>query len=167
MSLRSEVIRIYNELISGAKKISELPAAGALTGNELVEGVQGGANVKMTTQDIADLGGGGGSKMDKYITANRQTASYTLVLADDGKLVEMNVGSANDLTVPLNATVAFPVGTQILLSQYGAGQTTVVATGGVTIRSSGGKLKLTGQYSAATLVKIATDEWYLFGDIAA
>ena len=100
------------------------------------------------------------------IVTNRQTASYTLVLSDENKLVEMNVGSANNLTVPLNSSVAYSIGTQILISQYGAGQTTIVATGGVTIRSSGGKLKLNAQYSGATLIKIATNEWYLFGDIA-
>jgi hypothetical protein len=101
------------------------------------------------------------------VAANRQTASYSLVVADAGKVVEMNVASANNLTVPLNATQAFPVGTVIELLQYGAGQTTIVATGGVTIRSSGGKLKLTGQYSGASLRKIATDEWSLVGDLAA
>ena len=107
------------------------------------------------------------AKIAKLITTNRQTASYTLVLSDADKLVEMNVASANNLTVPLNSSVAFPTGTQILLAQYGAGQTTVVATSGVTIRSNGGKLKLNVQYSGATLIKIATDEWYLFGDIVA
>lgn len=94
---------------------------------------------------------------------NRQTASYGLVLADQGKLVEMNVASANNLTVPLNATQAFPTRTRIDIAQYGAGQTTVVATGGVTIRSRNG-LKLAGQYAGATLMKIGTDEWYLWGD---
>ena len=106
------------------------------------------------------------SKTNKLVTANRQTASYTLVASDADKLVEMNVGSANNLTVPLNSSVAFSTGTQILLAQYGAGQTTIVATSGVTIRSNGGKLKLNAQYSGATLVKIAENEWYLFGDIA-
>ena len=106
------------------------------------------------------------AKTSKLITTNRQTASYTLVLSDADKLVEMNVGSANNLTVPLNSSVAFSTGTQILLAQYGAGQTTVVATSGVTIRSNGAKLKLNAQYSGATLVKIAENEWYLFGDIA-
>ena len=105
-------------------------------------------------------------KTDKLVVTNRQTASYTLVLSDADKLVEMNVGSANNLTVPLNSSVAFSTGTQILLAQYGAGQTTVVATSGVTVRSNGGKLKLNVQYSGATLIKIGTDEWYLFGDIA-
>ncbi len=101
----------------------------------------------------------------RLLITNRQAASYSLILTDANKLVEMNNASANNLTVPLNASIAFTIGTQILLTQYGAGQTTVVATGGVTIRSKGGALKLTGQYSAATLVKIAADEWYLFGDI--
>ena len=106
------------------------------------------------------------AKTNKLITTNRQTASYTLVLSDADKLVEMNVGSANNLTVPLNSSVAFSTGTQILLAQYGAGQTTIVATSGVTIRSNGAKLKLNAQYSGATLIKIDTNEWYLFGDIA-
>ena len=96
---------------------------------------------------------------------NRQTASDTLALTDADKLVEMNVATANNLTVPLNSSVAFAIGTKIDLAQYGAGQTTVVATSGVTVRSAGGALKLALQYSGASLVKIATDEWYLFGDI--
>jgi len=105
------------------------------------------------------------SKTAKLITTNRQTASYTLVLGDADKLVEMNVATANNLTVPPNSSVAFATGTQILLAQYGAGQTTIVAGSGVTIRSNGAKLKLNVQYSGATLIKIDTDEWYLFGDI--
>ncbi len=93
--------------------------------------------------------------------------SYTLVLADRGKMVEMNNAAANTLTVPPNSSVAFPVDTRIDVSQYGAGQTSIAAGAGVTIRSSGGKLKLTGQYSGATLWKRATNEWVLYGDIAA
>ncbi len=101
------------------------------------------------------------------LSVNTQTASYSLVLTDNGKVVEMNVGSANNLTIPLNSSIAFPVGAQLDIFQYGAGQTTVVATGGVTIRSKGGALKLTGQYSGATLYQRATDEWVLVGDLSA
>ena len=106
------------------------------------------------------------TKTNKLIVTNRQSSSYTLVLSDADKLVEMNVATANILTVPLNSAVAFSLGTQILLAQYGAGQTTISPSGGVTIRSNGAKLKLNAQYSGATLVKIAENEWYLFGDIA-
>jgi len=104
------------------------------------------------------------SKTNKLITLNRQTSSYTLVAGDADKLVEMNVGTANNLTVPSST---FSAGTQILLSQYGAGQTTIVAGSGMTIRSNGGKLKLNAQYSGATLVFISGTEAYLFGDISA
>lgn len=104
------------------------------------------------------------TKTNKLITANRQTASYTLVASDADKLVEMNVASANNLTVPAST---FSAGQQILLAQYGAGQTTIVAGSGMTIRSNGGKLKLSAQYSGATLVFISATEAYLFGDISA
>ena len=76
----------------------------------------------------------------------------------------MNVTSGNTLTVPPNSGVTFDIGTQIIISQYGTGQTSMVAGTGVTIRSSGGRLKLTGQYSSATLIKRGTNEWWLFGD---
>lgn len=50
--------------------------------------------------------------------------------------------------------------------QYGAGQTTIVAASGVTIRSKEGALKLTGQYSGVTLYKRGTDEWVVMGDLS-
>lgn len=96
-----------------------------------------------------------------------QTASYTLVLTDAGKMVTMTNASANNLTVPPNSSVAFPVNTRIDLIQYGAGQTTIVAGAGVTLYSSGSKLKLTGQYSGASLWKKASDTWVVVGDLTA
>ena len=52
-----------------------------------------------------------------------------------------------------------------MFSQHGAGQVTFAAAGGVTVRSAGGKLKTTAQYSMGSLIKIATDEWYITGDL--
>ena len=101
--------------------------------------------------------------LDNRAIINTRTASYTLVLTDkDIKIVEMNVGSANNLTVPPNSSVAFPIGTRIDVVQYGAGVTTIVAGGGVTIRTAE-TLVLDGQYSGATLYKRGTDEWVLIG----
>lgn len=100
------------------------------------------------------------------VSTNAQTASYTLVLSDKNKIVEMNVGSANNLTVPLNSSQAFPVGSQINILQTGSGQTTVVATGGVTINATPG-LKLRAQWSYASLIKRAENTWVLVGDISA
>jgi hypothetical protein len=99
------------------------------------------------------------------VASNRQTVSYTLQFSDAGKIVEMNVGATNSITIPANSSVPFLNGTQIILTQYGSGQTGVTYSSPVTVRSSSNRLKLVSQYSAATLVKIGTDEWYLFGDI--
>jgi hypothetical protein len=108
---------------------------------------------------------GTGNVLLSDMATSAQSASYTLVLADKAKVVEMSVGSANNLTVPLNATVAFPVGTQLHIVQTGSGQTTVVATGGVTINTAT-TLKLRAQWSAATLIKRAENTWVLVGDLA-
>jgi hypothetical protein len=108
---------------------------------------------------------GTGNVLLSDMATSAQSASYTLVLADKAKVVEMGVGSANNLTVPLNASVAYPIGTQIHIVQTGSGQTTVVATGGVTINTAT-TLKLRAQWSAATLIKRAENTWVLVGDLA-
>ena len=92
--------------------------------------------------------------------------NYTLALADKRTVIEMNIGSANTLTVPPNSSVAFPVGAEITVYQYGGGKTQILAGSGVTIRSTPGNY-LRAQYSVATLIKRATDEWILFGDLSA
>jgi hypothetical protein len=81
------------------------------------------------------------------IAINAQTASYTAVLTDDGKLVTMSNASANTFTVPPNSSVAFGIGTQINIAQLGAGSTSIVAGAGVTLNSAGTKLTLDAQYA--------------------
>jgi hypothetical protein len=98
---------------------------------------------------------------------NAQTGTtYTFVLTDAGKLITFSNAAAVTVTVPPNSSVAFTAGDVLNCIQKGAGQVAFAAGVGVTIRSSGSKLKLTGQYSAGSLVYEGTDVWYLFGDIA-
>lgn len=98
------------------------------------------------------------------LSTNSQTASYTLVLSDKRKIVEMNVGSANTLTVPPNSSAAFPIGSQITILQVGSGQTTIVAGSGVTVNATPG-LKLRAQWSSVTLIKRGTNTWVALGDL--
>ena len=100
------------------------------------------------------------------VIINAQGSSYTLVLGDKDKLVELSNASANTLTIPLNSSVAFPVGTQITVLQTGAGTTTIAATGGVTVNATPG-LILRAQWSSVTLIKRATDTWVALGDLQA
>jgi hypothetical protein len=94
---------------------------------------------------------------------NTQTASYTLALGDANGMVRMNSSSANNLTVPTNASVAFPIGTTISIRQIGAGVTTFVAAGGVTLNNPGTDLNLAKQLATAVIVKVGTDEWDIIG----
>ena len=96
------------------------------------------------------------------LTLARKTDNYTLVAADNGQVVEMNKATANTLTVPSGV---FSAGQQVLVTQYGAGQTTIAGSG-VTLRSDGGKLKINSQYSSATILFISTMEAYVFGNLA-
>jgi hypothetical protein len=89
----------------------------------------------------------------------------TLIASDAGKMIICSNNSPVTVTIPTNASVPLAGGTIINIEQYGTGQITVANTSGVTLRSSGSKTKLYGQYSVASLHKIGTDEWLLFGDI--
>lgn len=96
-----------------------------------------------------------------FYAVNQQTDSYTLVLTDAFKTVEINKASAVNLTVPLNSSVAFEIGTIIYLKRTGAGQMTVVATGGVTVTGSAVVLTDPGLNVVMALIKTATDTWDL------
>lgn len=99
---------------------------------------------------------------------NIQTGtSYTLALSDWGKIIEMQSGSANIVYIPLNSSVAFPIGTEIQVLQFGAGQTTITPVSGVTTKSKSNQLKIANTYTGVTLVKRGTDDWYVIGNLTA
>jgi hypothetical protein len=138
-------------------------ASNTLTGVVTLTGTQTLTNKTLTTPTLDD------AKVNLAFDA--ETASYTAVLANNSQVVTMNNASANTFSIPTNASVAFPVGTQINVLQIGAGQTTIQAvTSGTTgILSTGATAaapKLRARYSMATCIKAATDTWYVVGDIA-
>lgn len=95
-----------------------------------------------------------------------KVSNYTINLNDKNRMIEMNVASSNTVTVPTNS-VAFPVGSQINIVQYGVGKTQIVAAspGTTSIRATPGTF-LRDRYSSATLIKRAAEEWYLIGDLS-
>lgn len=116
---------------------------------------------------------GGTVQASAALALNAQTGTtYTFVLADaDNKLVTASNASAQTYSIPTNANVAYPIGSQINIIAIGAGQVTInaVTSGTTTILSNGATAaapKLRVQYSSATCIKVATDTWYVVGDIA-
>lgn len=96
-----------------------------------------------------------------------QTGSNTFALTDGNTWQKCTSAGAMTLTVPTNASVAFPVGTEIDVYQQGAGQVSIAAAGGVTINSAFGNLKIAAQYTGASLKKTATNTWELVGNLTA
>jgi len=95
---------------------------------------------------------------------NAQTGTtYTAVLTDDHKVVTMSNASANTLTIPTNASVAFPVGAKVSIGVLGAGVTTVTGDTGVTVNGVSAGSGALAQYGACDIVKTATDTWWAVG----
>jgi hypothetical protein len=116
---------------------------------------------------------GGTTSASAALILNAQTGTtYTFVLADaDNKLVTASNAAAQTYSIPTNANVAYPIGAQINIIAIGAGQVTInaVTSGTTTVLSNGATAaspKLRVQYSSASCVKVATDTWYVIGDIA-
>jgi hypothetical protein len=97
------------------------------------------------------------------VNTTAKTAAYTFVLSDASTLVQMN--GAYAFTVPLNATVAYPIGTQIHLIALTTGVTVAFTAGITSYATPGAKIRAAG--SMATLIKLNTDTWVLAGDLIA
>jgi len=163
------------------RSLSYFGGSGTVTSVTAGTGLTGGTitttgTVAIDTSVVADLTTAQ-TLTNKTLTApvinlslNAQTGTtYTFVLADNGKLVTASNASAQTYTIPLNSSVAYATGAQINIIQIGAGQVTIQGTGGVTVASTGATAtapKLRAQYSSATLIKVATDTWYVVGDIS-
>jgi hypothetical protein len=102
---------------------------------------------------------------DTAQTIEVKSDTYTLVLADAGKLIRCTKGTAMSIIIPTNAAHAYSIGQRVDIMQYGAGQVTVSPDTGVTLRSTPTN-KLRATYSTASIIKIGTDEWVLAGDVA-
>ena len=98
------------------------------------------------------------------LPANAQTGTYALVLADAGKFIPITTGG---ITIPANASVAFPIGTVIVIYNNSASSQTIAITSD-TLRLAG--TATTGsrtllQRGFCTLTKVAATEWVASGSI--
>lgn len=106
-----------------------------------------------------------GNKQNILLAVNTtlKTSAHTLTLSDANTIIQMHGSVA--VTVPLDSSVSYPVGTQINILALTAG-VSVAFTSGITYYATpGNKLRASG--SMATLIKLDTDTWVLAGDLTA
>lgn len=101
------------------------------------------------------------------VLSEEKTTNYTIAASDVNQMVIGASASALTFTVDTNALVPIATGSQILITRGGPGALGITGAAGVTINSTLGYLQLNNQYSGATLIKQATNTWYLFGDLKA
>ncbi|MEE9352573.1 MAG: DUF2793 domain-containing protein [Thiotrichaceae bacterium] len=145
-----------------------LPALGdylasLITDDSAVGGVTVADSLDILNNLISPEAVAGGTDNDQVGVA------YTLVLTDkDNGNVYMNNALPNTLTIPTNASVAFPTGTtKIPAIMEGVGVTTIAAFDGtVTVNGvPGGSVVINNQFQGATLQKRGTNTWLISGDI--
>lgn len=154
MSLAGKITNLANRI---ATEINTLRDEGVPTG--------GTTGQVLAKADTSDYNTEWVDAANTEVPINTQTGTtYTLVLADKGKLIRMNNASAITLTVPTNASVAFPTGSVITVTQTGVGVVSVAGSG-VTINTFDGN-DTAGQYAYVQLIKVSTNVWDLIGGIS-
>ena len=90
----------------------------------------------------------------------------TIALEDSGKHFRSTTTGNITLSIPTNATVAFPTGTAISIVEQAAGNILVNAISGVTLYQAGNSTagnRVLSTYGVATLMKVDTDTWFISG----
>lgn len=96
---------------------------------------------------------------------NSQSGNYTLVLTDAAKAVDYTGTGGHTVTIPANASVAFPIGTVVVFINSGSGTLSIAittdslllagtATTGTRTLASGG---------VASAIKVRSGAWYISG----
>ena len=103
----------------------------------------------------------------RNVPVNSQSAAYTLVLADSGKLILHPAGDANarTFTIPANSSVAYPIGTAITFINMTTQVVTIAITTDTMYLSSAGTTgsRSLAQYGSATAIKITSTNWVISG----
>ena len=94
--------------------------------------------------------------------------SVTLQASDAAKIVKINSSLATTVTIPLDGAggYTFPEGTQILMTQLGLGQVTIVGASGVSVVTEGARVTTKARYAVASLIKLGANSWLLSGNLS-
>jgi hypothetical protein len=103
----------------------------------------------------------------KNIPINSQSAAYTAVLADAGKVIfhPSTDANARTFTIPANSSVAYPLGTAITFINMTSQAVTIAITTDTMYLSSAGTTgsRTLAQYGSATAIKMTSTTWLISG----
>ena len=117
-----------------------------------------GSNQKITVANVK-------LAVNNFTAVNYTGTTDTLALTDAWKMIYYSNAAQVTVTIPTNASVAFPVGTRMMLLSTGAGGVTLTTTSLTLLGSSPNKTIAVNE--AIYIEKVATDTWAIVGGTAA
>lgn len=102
----------------------------------------------------------------KGLPQNEQNGNYTLVLSDAAKHIFKQSGAGNTLTIPANASVAYPLGTVLTFVNFSGNNVSIAITSDTLVlggTSSTGTRTLSGSNGTATALKVLSTQWVITG----
>jgi hypothetical protein len=149
------------------------PPNGNLSGGITIDAYQNtvrmfeqGGTARGLSIDIANSPAGGGTAIGYRDIPQVAAGNVTLAATDAGKHYYSTTAGNLTLTIPLNSTVPFTTGTTISIVVQAAGNILVNAASGVTLYMAGNSTaanRVVGGYGMATLMKVASDTWFING----
>jgi hypothetical protein len=149
------------------------PPNGNLSGGITIDAYQNrlrmfeqGGTARGLSVDIANSPAGGGTAIGYRDIPQVAAGNVTLAATDAGKHYYSTTAGNLTLTIPLNSTVSFTTGTAISIVVQAAGNILVNAASGVTLYMAGNSTaanRVVGGYGMATLMKVASDTWFING----
>jgi hypothetical protein len=155
----------YNNYATVEPSTGNIVSAGNISANVNISanGNISGANISTT----GNITGNTNGFTIGYLNIPQVSASNTtLALGDAGKHYYSTTAGNFTLTIPTNANVAFNTGTAISIVVQAAGNILVNAASGVTLYMAGNSTaanRVVGGYGMATLMKVASDTWFING----
>lgn len=160
--IRNKTTGAYESGLGYLNGSGELVRARVLASSNSNALVDFAAGQKVVINDVA------AAIQEKFfnLVSSEVTADRSLVFGDELQMIEGNKASTLTLTVPNDTDVNFEIGTQILITQTGAGLVQLAAASGVTILTAE-TLKIAKRYAVMSLRKRAANSWHLFGNLEA